>query len=262
MNEYASLNRIKSELDIGDTSEDAILLERLEASSRFVDAYCQRHFYSELATRIYLLQTARRFFVDDLISVTSMKEINTISGVESTIDSAKYDLEPFTVAKYPKVAVRLKTDYWTGGNKLQIEGKWGYKDTRDDSGDTVQDDPLTASATTLNVSKGTNFSVGQTLLIDDEQLYIEAIATNALTVKRAVNGTTAVEHVKTTKIYIYSYPAQVVQACLMQTVRYHRGKDASHADIVGGEQKLEFGREPALPIRVLLNPLRRQSFVY
>ena len=67
----------------------------------------------------------------------------------------------------------------TGGRTVQIVGQWGFWRHTSDSGDTVQDNPLSASATTLNVSDGANFVVGHTLLVESEQLYVTAIATNA-----------------------------------------------------------------------------------
>lgn len=69
-----------------------------------------------------------------------------------------------------------------------------------DSGDTVQDNPLTATATTLNVSDGTNFDVGDRIKIDSEIMDVTAIAVNALTIVRGVENTLAAAHVQTTTV--------------------------------------------------------------
>jgi len=186
----------------------------------------------------------------DLDSSTSVK----LDGVTKTEDT-DYELEPLT--GYPKILIRLLNRKFTMRQKLEITGIWGYEETKDDSGDTVQDNPLSASATTLNVTSGENFAVGHTLKIEDEQLYITAIVTNALTVKRGVNGTTAASHALATKIYIYTYPDPIIQACLIQTLRWYRGRDAAWGDEVGIEAKMKFGFEPHPSVRVLLNPYRR-----
>ena len=102
------------------------------------------------------------------------------------------------------------------------------------------------------------FSIGQTLWLENEQVFVSDIKTETLTIDRAMNGTTAATHVSTTPIYRQVYPPEVVQACLIQTTRWYRGKDAAWADVVGpieAEQRYQW--EVHHSITFVLNPLRR-----
>ena len=59
-----------------------------------------------------------------------------------------------------------------------------------------------AADTTLTVLDGTQFAVNDTIYIDKEQLTVTVIAVNDLTVTRAVNSTTAADHVDASNVYI------------------------------------------------------------
>ena len=226
MNVYVSLNEIKSLLgmNLSDTERDNVLMLLLNRTSRRADKYCNRYFYCELATKtIWIAESSSCISIDDLILITTLKEITT-SGVESTIASTSYDLQP--LSGYPKTSIRLKTGNFTQGNKLEITGKFGHSDTKDGSGDTVQNDPLTSSSTLLSVTNGKNFSIGQTLHLESEQVYVIAIGANVLTIKRAINGTTGASHIKTTSIYIQLYPEGVSEGVSMLAILQYRGVEA------------------------------------
>jgi len=80
--------------------------------------------------------------------------------------------------------------------------------------DTVQNNPLSSSATTLTVTDSDGFDdrylprfeILDYLLIESEQLQVvdmpDAVS-NTLTVLRGVNGTTAASHAQNTPIYVY-----------------------------------------------------------
>lgn len=258
MNEYVNLKQLKKELDtiMTDTTKDDVFKRLLEVSSRFVDSYCKRAFYSQLATREFSLKHARRVFVDDLISITSIKLVNPLN--DSEIDVSNYQLEPLTV--YPKTSIKRLDDFWYADYKLRIVGKWGYKDETIDSEDTVQDNPLSADAESLTVSDSDNFSICQTLLLEDEQVYVKNIVGDVLTIKRAVNETVAASHSKDTSIFIYVYPSEIVQATLTQVNRFRHGLDASPSGGVAEGGQYTFEREPAQIVRVLLNPFKKPIF--
>ena len=103
--------------------------------------------------------------------------------------------------------------------------------------------------------------MGETILIESEQLYISAISTNDLTVERGVNGTTAAAHNDVTDISVYRYPEEVVEACLLQTSRLWKRKDSGFSDSVGlpqtGSFKVYRGLDP--DVRHLLSPYRKPS---
>ena len=58
------------------------------------------------------------------------------------------------------------------------------------------------SETGIDVSDGTAFQVGQTIKIDAENMYIQSISSNTLTVRRETDGTTADTHDNGSSIYV------------------------------------------------------------
>ena len=98
--------------------------------------------------------------------------------------------------------------------------------------------------------------MGQTVLIESEQLYVTAISTNDLTVVRGINGTTASTHADGTDISIYRYPETVAEACLIQASRLWKRKDARFAARSGLPQGDGLrGLDP--DVKQLLGPYRR-----
>ncbi|MEP6988023.1 MAG: hypothetical protein ABI970_20645, partial [Chloroflexota bacterium] len=107
---------------------------------------------------------------------------------------------------------------------ITVNGIWGWHDRPIDmwrvTGDTVQSNPLSSSATTLTVTSAggadseavtPRFQVGHLLKIDTEYLRVAAVntITNVLTVLRAANGTSAASHTLNTPIYTYQPPAEL-----------------------------------------------------
>ena len=76
-----------------------------------------------------------------------------------------------------------------------------------------------ASKTAVAVDDGTQFQIGQTVLIGTEQMLVTGILSNDLTVSRALNGTTAAAHADNSDINILRWPASVERAALVQTAR-------------------------------------------
>jgi hypothetical protein len=69
------------------------------------------------------------------------------------------------------------------------------------------------------VDDGTQFAIGQTIMIGDEQMLVTGISTNDLTVTRALNSTTSAAHADNSDISILRWPASVERATLIQTAR-------------------------------------------
>lgn len=76
-----------------------------------------------------------------------------------------------------------------------------------------------ANVVTLTVSNGAGFDVGEVLLLDSEQMLITDIAGNALTVKRAWNGTVLAAHTST-EVWV-SRTLLVTRATLGTTAAAH-----------------------------------------
>jgi len=107
---------------------------------------------------------------------------------------------------------------------VTVGGLWGWHDRPSQawrsSGDSVQDNPLSAAATIITVvdadgadvdGQSPRFQVGQLVRIDDEMLWVLAVdaGANTLTVQRAVNGTMAATHAQGAAIEIYKPPADL-----------------------------------------------------
>lgn len=243
---YASRTSLKAHMGIAttDTADDATLLSKLEAASRFIDGPygCNRHFYVKTATRTFTSQFTNKLLLDyDLLSITSLKhDSDTDWDYDYTWAATDYHLYPFN--EYPKTKIMTKSggDYSFPSQEegVQIAGLWGYGtgDTATpytDSGTNTAEE-LDASETGVDVGDGTALAVGQTILVESEQMYITAISTNTLTVVRGVNGTTAATHATSKDVYIYQYPPQITEACVLLAVKLFRLKDAPYGVIGSG----------------------------
>ncbi len=86
------------------------------------------------------------------------------------------------------------------------------------------------------MATGHSVAAGHTIRIDSEQMYTQVVATNDLTVKRAVNGAVAATHATSTTVNIYEYPMPIVEACLITAMRAWKRKDSAYQDVVGNPE--------------------------
>lgn len=98
VNGYATLADVKAAARITDTIDDGLLEIAIESSSRDIDAYTERVFFSTGATavaRVYIPQDIYLVETDDIISVTTLKSDSTGNGTfDVTWASTDYQLEP------------------------------------------------------------------------------------------------------------------------------------------------------------------------
>jgi hypothetical protein len=232
INHYIDLNAIKQELGIaaGDAGVDQILLRLIGNTSRYFDRHCDRFFYPRVMVRSFLIgETSGRLSVPDLLSVTSL----TINGI--AVAAADYYLVQSEEADAPYQAIWLPDGQFVAGDTVLIDGVWGYVEILETTGLTVTVDDSSVSLT-LDPDQ---FSVGHTIKVEDEQMFIRAVGQTALVVKRGVNGTTPAAHAAK-PVYLYRYPGPLVQATTMQVTRLYKGKDASFPDQVGVSQPQSF----------------------
>ena len=236
MNEYGLMADLKLLIsDYSGTDDDATMRSICEAASRYLDAKTHRWFYPLITTRYYDHPAdATRLLVDkDLLEVSEFTTQNT--EVEVTADqyflmcANSYNLTPYD-------RIVLKTDgsrtrlLFTGTMQKAdaVTGTWGYHEDWSNawqsSNDSIQDASginATVAAITVTDADGADiygvtprFKIGQTLKIEDEFLYLTAISTNALTVIRGVNGSTAATHATATAIYVYRPMKDIEDAAL------------------------------------------------
>ena len=272
MNTYldlTTLKDIKTGLNITSSDYDARLLDLVEAVSRSIDEYCSRVFYVSLATKYYsgvaddsisrldpwggpIIQTrgggalsresARLWLTDgdDLLSVTSLTmDTDGDRTYETTLDSATdYRLWPYN--ETPKIRVDLDivngqlASWGYGDARVKITGKWGYQENLITLVPTMG--VLASSGVTATTSASTGLAIGQTWLIDAEQVYVTAGSGTSWTITRGVNGTTAASHLAASVMYLYRYPGQVMTATMIQTSRIWKRKDDGFATVVGSEE--------------------------
>lgn len=283
---YATLYQARQYLGLSatETGDDTKLETFAQQSSRSIERYCRRRFDVRYETRLLDYPIAARsafgvysaeMFVaqmnaagdlgqgrlkvdDDLLSVSEL-----LNGEETEVVASDYVLEPANV--YPKHSIRLKSGsglYWlpdSDGNREQVisvTGLWGYHDRYSDawvnSLDTVQNNPLTAIATSLTVSDGdglagdgaaNRFQAGQLIQIESEFLEVSYVSSNTLTVVRGANGSTAAAHAQGTAISIYRPMPDVVLAATRLIAWRYRQKDAN-----------SFNRETILETGVYIAP--------
>lgn len=260
---YATLTEFKRYANMTETSDDALLTDFLDWSSRFIEQWKGRRFDVRLETRLYDRPMRKRgtfgifdssFLVgggwlplrvrDDLLAVI---ELLNGDGSEMT----DFVLEPGNV--YPKNRIRLQsgTEFWSAdadGNDEQcisVTGWWGYHDRYPesfvDSLDNVQNNPLSAVDTSLSVLdadsvaadlRGPRFQAGQMIKVEDELMLITAVdaTLNSLTVVRGYNGTTAVEHLQDDRISIFRVMSTIVTACVRLVKWRYSQKDSDVFD--------------------------------
>ena len=246
-NAYSDIVTLKSSevLNIAGKSYDTRLLKLLEAVSRLIDLYCNRHFYVLLATRKFDGDGASSLNVQDLISLTSLKTDDNVDRTfETTWASTDYLLYPPNAdptKEWGRPYTRVLVDAEAGSRKafpaglqaVEIAGKWGYREVTEDSGTYIKESAqYSATDTILTVADGSKFAPGQTILIGSEQIYLTVVWTDDMTVIRGVNGTTAAAHADRAGISICRYPRAVAEACLIQTAKMWRRKGEAFTGIV------------------------------
>lgn len=265
---YATRADLKTTLDVTDTTDDAELLSVLEDVSEWIDDYCGRHFSVRSETRYFTARRRDRLLIDDLLSLTTLAhDEDEDLDYDYTWASGDYLLEP--VNRFPRTAIHVHPngnyDFPAGLIQgVKVIGLWGHGNGhsatpyRDSGTDTAE--VLDATETGVDVVDGTALAVGQTILVESEQMYITAISSNTLTVERGVNGTTAATHATAKDVYIYQYPRRVARACLIQAARIAKRPSAPFG-VIGSP---EFGHTAILArldpdVREYLSRLRHPS---
>jgi len=233
---YCNIGDVKGVLGITSTTDDTVIRKICEASSRSIDSYCNRYFYTQSATRYF--DGAVKLWLPDLLSITTLKtDEDGDATFENTLATTDYILyghgieDTLNVLPYTRLEISMDSDYssFASGVKkgVQIAGLWGYGDGISATPyvtDTTITEDLTAGESAIDVTSITNLSAGQVVLIGTEQYYIYSISTLTLTVEPGVNGTTQATHSSGATIYIYQYPADIRQACINLSVAMYQNR--------------------------------------
>lgn len=138
-NGYATLAELKAMLSeatmVTNTGDDAVMEDIIEAASRHIDNETRRRFYSTSAdeTRYYSTNNPGRVFIDDLLTITSLKTDEDLDRTyETTWASDDYDLCPDNALlngePYTWIEVSPLGDYTFPKQRkaIQVIGTFGF----------------------------------------------------------------------------------------------------------------------------------------
>lgn len=256
MNCYASLGELKAELGIAGTSRDAELLRTLEGVSRAFDAELNRTFAATVETRTYDGNGGKSLWVDDIASVTSI--VVTNGSTQTTLTGTDYYLSPNNRVNSPVRRIDLApsgtVSVWPlARQSVSITGIFGYSYEVQAVGQCAE--PLDASETEISVDAGHGLTGGETIKIEDEQMYVSAVSTNVLTVVRGVNGTTAATHADDSAISKRRYPRGIERATVMQAARFSREVQTGYSGQTGNAEMGGYSFNASYPaIKDMIRP--------
>jgi hypothetical protein len=246
---YLSLADFKREgvADIEGPDLDTRILQMLENISQRADEHTGRNFASVTRTR-YFSGNGRDVLrltdiAGDLIAVTSLKEDSGRDGTHATEWAATdyflapYDADPIGLLGEPRpfshlevnqLSTGTKSHFAQGQRRFELTGKWGYSEKTEAVGTLIDmAGGMDSSETTLTVDDGSLISIGDTLMVETEQMYVSAKPPsndNSLTAVRGVNGTTAAAHDDDTAVSRIVYPGALVEAVLIQASQVWTGR--------------------------------------
>ncbi len=255
-NWYLTREQFKGAIPKTGEGQDAAIDLVIEQASREIDALTNRRFipFTELRNFAWAQPNGRRPYVvyldEDLLSVSAL----TKEGDDATaIASSDFILEPQGIGPpFNRIEIDLASTAFfsakdTHQRQIRVTGSWGYSDDTlaasalNDSGN------LSTSQTNVVVDDSALLGVGDTILMDTEQMFVsEKVLAHELTVIRGVNGTTAATHLDNATITKYVPPADIRGLCLaLASAYYEAGRGGWTGLIGGGEGQIE-SRQSAL----------------
>jgi hypothetical protein len=251
MTTLATLEQLQAHLGLTAGVDEARLLHALTAATIQIERYAGRRFLPHLEQRTQDVdprQPDTLLLDDDLLRLDSVTD-----GDGSAIDIS--DVLTIPDDDRPIYMLKLRDGrafVWETlpNDAVTVGGLWGWHDHPSrawrSSGDSVQDNPLSAAGTTINVTDADGadvdgqlprFQVGQLLRIDEEMLAVLAVdaTNNTLTVQRAANGSAAATHPQNTAIEVYKPPVDLNMLALRWAAwLYHTPDDALVNGVPGG----------------------------
>ncbi len=257
-NWYLPREQFKGAIPKTGEGQDAAIDLVIEQASREIDALMNRRFIPKTKTipHPWPTRNGRNTWtlplIEDLLSVDTNGL--TKEGDDATvIATADFFLEPQGIGPpYNRIEIDLASTAFysskdTHQRQIRVTGSWGYSDDTlaasalNDSGN------LDTSQTNVVVDDSALVGVGDTILMDTEQMFVsEKVLAHELTVIRGVNGTTAATHLDNAAITKYVPPADIRGLCLaLASAYYEAGRGGWTGLIGGGEGQIE-SRQSAL----------------
>lgn len=226
------------------TAQNAAYRDIIVQASEQLQAECGRRFDERIETRYYSAVPVRysgdidgaNLWLDD-----DLKSVTTIVNGDGTTISTGYTLMPRR-PEYSYTHIRLDpygTVYWTANTldpyeSIAITGVWGY------GGEwvslTTLTEELADDATTAAIADSNIYEIGMMLKIGTEYLLVTTVDSDAITVTRAQNGSTAATHASATAVYYWRAMPSVRQLVLrLMAWRLQQDKSPLVGQVVAGD---------------------------
>jgi hypothetical protein len=205
-----------------DATDDGVIVDLLEAASRYMDDKTGRQFYPSIETRLYDIPENSYLWLDaDLLSLTTLT-----NGDASVISSTDYVMLPAN--ETPKYCIRLKGDSsvaWEADSDndteqvISVLGWWGYRQKYTQrawlSVGTLGAAITDTTTLAFTMTAGHTVAAGQILKIDNEIFNVNTVSSNTVTpIARGDNGSTAATHLINTAVYRWVPQEEVHNAVL------------------------------------------------
>lgn len=181
-NWYASLEAVKRAGNIVGDDRDAQVGSTIEAASREFDRSTRRYFIPRTETRLYRWTNrsgiGRVLWLDQgLISITTL-QTKAQNSSPTTIAAADFFLEPNNSGPpYNRIEIDISsTSAFEAGDtpqrSISVLGSWGYKADTLSTGTVSSGLAASSTSTSMVCSNASLIDVGETLLIESEQIFI------------------------------------------------------------------------------------------
>lgn len=281
MTNYTTLDRAKAEIGASSTVDDALVRRHIATVSKRIDAVMgspRRPFFAPYTEqRDFLITTDRvdsiynTFLLQNhILAFTAvLKQTTTFT---SLVELYSYGEEVATLLRLTNTSYNWYPNNNTQAPKIYVTGTWGWHadySNAFDSVDTIQNvGGINASATSVTVANADGadldgftprFSPGNLIRIESELLDVTGVdtTTNALTVRRGVNGTTAAAHVQTTAIDVYRVDERVSRIAARQAALLYVRKGAFQVETLDGVGVITYPQDLVTELRNSLT-----EFVY
>jgi hypothetical protein len=190
-NWYTSRERVKRAVGISGTDYHDRIDDLIEAMSRRVERWTHRRFIPVTQTRLYEWPSVQFYnrrssstvleLDADLLSVTTL-QTKAQDATPTTISSSDYFLEPNSpspdgVTRYDRIEIDTSSTASfesgdTSQRSISVAGSWGYSAETRSAGTVGSGLSSDATATTMVCSNGAAIDVGDTILIESEQIFV------------------------------------------------------------------------------------------
>jgi hypothetical protein len=211
------------------------LTRMLENASEEIDHTCFRSFQPYEGT--YYFDGSGRTLIpsDDILSISNFYlDMDGSGNYATTLTSTNYLMYPLN--DYPKIYLKMNLSSGQGGFApgipagVKIVGVFGHGDGNSATPYTatsITGTVATTTGTSLSLSAEGVIQEGNTLRVDNEQMYVTDISTNGTktaTVVRGANGTAAAAHAASV-VSVYQYPGSITEATLILATAWWKQRE-------------------------------------